>query len=391
MSLSLVYLVHCYDTLEKMRAFYTEKGIDILKDAVSLPGVSLHYLLRGTIERGAELWTPSKEAYDMLKGAMVGGPSIVFKRFHEAGVTQIRLHRLRKTKTCRRIIGYDANALYLSTMLRDMPGGKGEVVHYDNLQEGLERVKDNKWFVFAEVDIEIPQKLWMKFEEMPPFFFTSRATAHERLHGMHREKKRRRKKAGWWAVSEKAAAVCTTDAVVRESQCCDHGGVPHYRLPTNKSVEVVRWWGDRCAPHQRRRQEQSAVSRHLQTARKQQLRENDRGGGKAHIHGLHERREAGGPDAEKRVFWKTWTRLGARTSWRAESRVWRSRGHSRSASRCTSWRSCVCSSFTMTSWTGTPADAITSWSRWTRTVTTWRYLVISWKTSFAQRCVQNLS
>ena len=30
------------EALEKMRAFYTEKGIDILKDAVSLPGVSLH-------------------------------------------------------------------------------------------------------------------------------------------------------------------------------------------------------------------------------------------------------------------------------------------------------------------------------------------------------------
>ena len=33
-------------------------------------------------------------------------------------------------------------------------------------------MKDNKWFGFAEVDIEISQKLWMKFEEMPPFFFT---------------------------------------------------------------------------------------------------------------------------------------------------------------------------------------------------------------------------
>ena len=56
-------------------------------------------------------------------------------------------------------------------MLRDMPGGKGEVKKYTG-QEGLDRVKDNKWFGFAEVDIEIPQKLWMKFEEMPPFFFT---------------------------------------------------------------------------------------------------------------------------------------------------------------------------------------------------------------------------
>ena len=83
--------------LEKMRALYTEKGIDILKDVVSLPGVSLHYPLRGTIERGAELYSPCKEGYDMLKNAMVGGPSIVFKRHHEAVVTPIRPHRFTKT------------------------------------------------------------------------------------------------------------------------------------------------------------------------------------------------------------------------------------------------------------------------------------------------------
>ena len=37
------------EALEKMRNFYTEKGIDIMKDAVSIPGVSLHYLLKGAI------------------------------------------------------------------------------------------------------------------------------------------------------------------------------------------------------------------------------------------------------------------------------------------------------------------------------------------------------
>jgi len=55
------------EALEKMRAFYTEKGIDILKDAVSIPEVSLHYLLRGVVERGADLYSPFNEAYDMLK------------------------------------------------------------------------------------------------------------------------------------------------------------------------------------------------------------------------------------------------------------------------------------------------------------------------------------
>ena len=68
------------EALQKMRNFYTEKGIDILKDAVSVPGVSLHYLLRGAVERNAELYSPGKEAYDMLKEAVVGGPE---PRFHK--------------------------------------------------------------------------------------------------------------------------------------------------------------------------------------------------------------------------------------------------------------------------------------------------------------------
>lgn len=38
-----------------MRAFYTEKGIDILKDDASIPGISMHYLLPGSVERGAKL------------------------------------------------------------------------------------------------------------------------------------------------------------------------------------------------------------------------------------------------------------------------------------------------------------------------------------------------
>ena len=49
------------EALEKMRAFYADKGIDILKDTVSISGVSLHYLLRGCVERGA----------DVLRGARI--------------------------------------------------------------------------------------------------------------------------------------------------------------------------------------------------------------------------------------------------------------------------------------------------------------------------------
>ena len=164
--------------LEKMRTFYIENGIDILKDAVSVPGVSLHYLLRGAVERGAELYSPGEEAYYMLKAAVVGGPSLVFTRYHEVGVTEIRSHRIEEPRLCKNILGYDANALYLSTMLREMPCGKERVVHYDDddefqLQASLltQRLKDGNCFGFAEVDIKIPEPLHSKFEEMCPFFF----------------------------------------------------------------------------------------------------------------------------------------------------------------------------------------------------------------------------
>ena len=93
------------EALEKMRNFYTEKGIDILKDAVSVPGVSLHYLLRGAVERNTELYAPSKEVYEMLKEAVVGGPSLVFTRYHEVGITPIRSHQIPEPRICKKILG----------------------------------------------------------------------------------------------------------------------------------------------------------------------------------------------------------------------------------------------------------------------------------------------
>ena len=64
------------ETLETMKEFYTKLGIDIFKDAVSLPGVSMKYILRGTLSgrNPPQLYAPSAEAYEMLKAAVVGGP-----------------------------------------------------------------------------------------------------------------------------------------------------------------------------------------------------------------------------------------------------------------------------------------------------------------------------
>ena len=56
----------------------------------------------------------------MFKENIVRGPSIIFNRYHEAGTTFIRNN---PNKPCQKIIGYDANALYLRAMGQDFPVG----------------------------------------------------------------------------------------------------------------------------------------------------------------------------------------------------------------------------------------------------------------------------
>jgi hypothetical protein len=47
-----------------------------------------------------------KDLYDLMKSGIVGGPSIIFKRYVEAGKTLIR----NGSKLCKKAIEYDANA-----------------------------------------------------------------------------------------------------------------------------------------------------------------------------------------------------------------------------------------------------------------------------------------
>ena len=158
------------ETFEKMKAYYTKLGVDIFKDAVSLPGVSMQYILRVTLRRrnAPELYTPGKEAYDMLKAAVVGGPSLVFTRKHVAGETRIRSHKYDLARIVKRILGFDANSLYPYTMTKEMSCVKKFVEHYEDpvhaAKELIPRMYKRRWFGFAEVDIEVPRDMWEEFE-----------------------------------------------------------------------------------------------------------------------------------------------------------------------------------------------------------------------------------
>ena len=87
-----------------------------------------------------------------------------------------RSHKYDLARIVKRILGFDANSLYPSTMAKEMPCGKEFVEHYEDpvqaAKELIPRMDSKRWFGFAEVDIEVPQDLWEEFKEFPPIFIT---------------------------------------------------------------------------------------------------------------------------------------------------------------------------------------------------------------------------
>ena len=109
------------EAVEKMAAFYSERGLDMFKCAISVPGLSLRYLFQ-TLDKGtffSLIDRANQDLYYKIKKNVVGGPSIVFNRYHEADKTRIR----GGDKMCKKIVGFDANALYLWALMEDMPTG----------------------------------------------------------------------------------------------------------------------------------------------------------------------------------------------------------------------------------------------------------------------------
>ena len=70
------------------------------------------------------------QAYKLLQTGMVGGPAIVFCRYHERDITGIRSHVYENPKLCKTVLVVNANMLYPSTVLQDFPCGKEKLFKY---------------------------------------------------------------------------------------------------------------------------------------------------------------------------------------------------------------------------------------------------------------------
>ena len=109
------------DAIAKQFAFYRDRDIDMFKDGISVPGLSLLHLFND-LPNDTNFVTfnnTNKDAHKLVKDNIVGGPAIIFHRYHEKGITKIRGGE----ELCRKIEGYDANALYIWAIMQDMPTG----------------------------------------------------------------------------------------------------------------------------------------------------------------------------------------------------------------------------------------------------------------------------
>ena len=94
--------------------------LDMLKDSVSLPGLTQKYLFMNlpSSDYFVGFGQEHKHLVKLFRENVIGGPSIIFHRYHERDVTLIKGKHL-----CKMVIGYDANSLYLYCMGKLMPTG----------------------------------------------------------------------------------------------------------------------------------------------------------------------------------------------------------------------------------------------------------------------------
>ena len=98
----------------------------MFKDGISVPGLTLKYLLSYLSPQTyfSLFDQANSDLYHLIKDNNTGGPSIIFHRYYEAGKTKIRkAEEGEAAKLCEKIVGYDANALYLWPLMQNMPTG----------------------------------------------------------------------------------------------------------------------------------------------------------------------------------------------------------------------------------------------------------------------------
>ena len=105
--------------LENFIKIYFKQNVDIFKDYITLPGVARKMIYQSSNSKFALFNNDNADLYYTFKQNIVGGPSIIFSRYHEKNITKIK----QSDKFCKAIVGYDCNGLYSYAIKQQMPTG----------------------------------------------------------------------------------------------------------------------------------------------------------------------------------------------------------------------------------------------------------------------------
>ena len=104
---------------------YKQQNLDIFKRSFSVSGIAKLRMIQKIEKNSFFCLFPKRHAdlYKTLRNQLTGGLSIVFCRYTAAGETQIRNHEILNPETTKKILGLDANSLYLHAIAQNNPTG----------------------------------------------------------------------------------------------------------------------------------------------------------------------------------------------------------------------------------------------------------------------------
>ena len=117
-------VVHFLTDLQEQCNLYKQAELNMLKDGPSLSSIGMCYGMHDTEGLLYTFHPDQADLAQLLNKAIIGGPSIMFKRHVDVGHTAIIEPDYRaKALPCRALVGFNANSLYPWGMTQDMPIG----------------------------------------------------------------------------------------------------------------------------------------------------------------------------------------------------------------------------------------------------------------------------
>ena len=137
----------------KMKSFYHNINIDMLKLGLTLPSLANRILHNSTSTKFFPFSKEDSFYDDYIREWLTGGPSIIFNRYAKVGETFLE----NTDNLCRAIVGIDASQLYPYAMTQQMPSGVYVKWEYCE-QTNLFHPRRNKRSYFEQIVLQFIQK-----------------------------------------------------------------------------------------------------------------------------------------------------------------------------------------------------------------------------------------